>query len=55
MKVLYFRKRHGRVSAGVYKVILLLATIPRLVLGLFPRWRSLAGNYWRLVWELKRM
>jgi len=39
-------------SALVYKVLLFLAALPRLVVGLFPRRWSLAGDYWKLVLEL---
>jgi GT2 family glycosyltransferase len=33
-KVMYFRKHHGRISAGLYKIVLFLASIPRIA----PRW-----------------
>lgn len=57
-KVLYFRKNHGRRAAWLYKCLLLLASLLRLLgtpLGWMQRaeqrqhYRSITGNYWRLV------
>jgi GT2 family glycosyltransferase len=60
-KVLYFRKNHGRVAARVYKLILLLAALPRLALGPSAflgqsgqRHAMLAGRYARLITALPR-
>ncbi len=60
-KVLYFRKRHGWLTAQLYKLVVAAATLPRLLLSplawLEPLDRrrqhlSLAGNYWRLLMRL---
>lgn len=59
-KLDYFRKHEGRVAAFVYKVILLLATIPRLVLSammmVFPprrrQMRTVLKHYGALLFEL---
>jgi GT2 family glycosyltransferase len=63
-KILYFRKHEGRLAARLYKAILLVAALARLVL--FPialiepaatRSRRLLvlGNYARLIWALPRL
>jgi N-acetylglucosaminyl-diphospho-decaprenol L-rhamnosyltransferase len=54
-KVLYFRKRHNRLSAWVYKLILLLAALPRIALAPLPACRQLAGHYAQLVRALPGM
>lgn len=57
-KLLYFRKHRGRSVAWLYKLILLIGSLPRL--ALIPiAWlerppkreehRALAGRYWRLM------
>ncbi len=60
-KVLYFRKRHGWLTAQLYKLVVAAATLPRLLLSplawLEPADKrrqhlSLAGNYWRLLTRL---
>lgn len=60
-KVLYFRKRHGWLTAQFYKLVVAAATLPRLLLSplawLEPvekrrQHLSLAGNYWRLLMRL---
>jgi GT2 family glycosyltransferase len=57
-KVRYMRKHYGRLQAALYKIILWLAALPRLVLVAVawvessPRkeaHRALAGRYWQLV------
>lgn len=57
-KVLYFRKRHGETAAGLYKLILLLASLARLLASPFAcltrgtrrqQCQALTGNYWRLL------
>jgi GT2 family glycosyltransferase len=54
-KVLYFRKRHNRLSAWVYKLILLLAALPRIALAPLPAYRQLASHYAQLVRALPWM
>lgn len=60
-KVLYFRKRHGWLTAQLYKLVVAAATLSRLLLSplawLEPAERrrqhlSLAGHYWRLLLRL---
>ena len=57
-KVLFFRKRRGRLAAWVYKAVLLLAAIPRLAASPLARLErpprcyehaALARGYWELV------
>ncbi len=57
-KVLFFRKRRGRVAAWIYKAVLLLAAIPRLAASPLVRLErpprreehaALARGYWELV------
>lgn len=57
-KLLYFRKHRGRGAAWLYKLILLIGSLPRLALiplAWFERpprreeHRALAGRYWRLL------
>ena len=57
-KVLYFRKRRGRLAAWMYKGVLLLAAIPRLAASPLARLErpprcyehaALARGYWELV------
>jgi GT2 family glycosyltransferase len=44
-KVIFFRKRHGRLAALAYKLILALAAVPRVVVGgLRPRRGSATGS-----------
>ena len=52
-KILYFRKHHGNFQALLYKGILFLAAIPRLVAGLFNRDSSLRKNYLSLIRNLQ--
>jgi GT2 family glycosyltransferase len=63
-KIHYFRKHHSKISVLVYKLILLLATISRLVLTPFafieePVKRDehlvLSNNYRRLLWSLPNL
>jgi hypothetical protein len=63
-KVMYFRKRQGRLAAQAYKVILSLAALVRLLLsplawlGRSPSRQqqlTLAGRYARLLAALPRM
>ncbi len=63
-KVRYFRKHHGRLAAGCYKLILLVAALARLLLSSLvwlerpPQRRqhlALAGHYRRLVRALPGM
>lgn len=63
-KVLYFRKHRGRLAAGVYKAILFLAALPRLLFGPLTRVApargvegrpSLERLYLRLILALPRM
>ncbi len=63
-KLIFFRKHYGRIGAFVYKLILLLATLIRLILSPLiwleplPRRRrhlTLAGQYRQLLWQLPRM
>jgi len=63
-KILYFRKNHGRMAAGIYKVILIAASSVRLILiplTLFNRLPKrqerlgLANNYWQLLAAIPRM
>jgi GT2 family glycosyltransferase len=60
-KVIFFRKRHGRLAALAYKLILVLAALPRVVVGgLRPRtgsatsssFQDLAPNYLLLLKSL---
>ena len=60
-KLLYFRKNHGRTAAQIYKLILLAASLARLVLSPIawlaqPSQRqqqlALASRYWQLVMTL---
>ena len=60
-KVIYFRKRHGWLPAQLYKLVVAVATLPRLLLSPLAwlegperrkRHLSLAGNYWRLLTRL---
>lgn len=62
-KVLYFRKHYGRWAAQVYKIIVMVAALTRLLLSLLAwlepppqraRHLALTGNYWRLLWALAR-
>ena len=51
-KVLFFRKHYGRRTTFLYKVLLLLASLPRIALGLLQPsadGRALSANYLRLV------
>ncbi len=63
-KVLYFRKHRGRLAAGVYKAILFLAALPRVLFGPLTRVASADGTdgrppleilYLRLLLALPRM
>jgi len=54
-KVLYFRKRHGVLQAMVYKLIVFLASLPRVMLAPFPGKRDLAGKYSQLMLALPGM
>lgn len=63
-KIIYFRKRHGVVAAWVYKLILAMASVARLVaipLTLLERREqrerhlALAGRYGRLLIEMPRL
>ncbi len=63
-KILFFRKRRGRLSAGLYKLVLLLAAGTRFGLGqaarLLPgqrreRWLSLTRQYGQLLLALPRL
>ena len=63
-KVHYFRKNYGTTSAGVYKAVLALASLPRLVVGVAGRlvpgeWGAssvqLGQNYGRLLRELPQL
>jgi N-acetylglucosaminyl-diphospho-decaprenol L-rhamnosyltransferase len=63
-KVLYFRKSRGRRVAELYKLIVLVASLGRLLLSPLawlerpPRRQqhlALAGDYRRLVWAIARM
>jgi GT2 family glycosyltransferase len=60
-KVMYFRKRHGPRVAAAYKLILLTATLARLLVSPLawviqpsarPQRLNLAGNYQRLLLAL---
>lgn len=51
-KVIFFRKHYGRRATFLYKVLLLLASLPRIALGWLqpsPQGRALSSNYLRLV------
>jgi GT2 family glycosyltransferase len=63
-KVLYFRKSRGRRAAELYKLIVLVASLGRLLVSPLawlerpPRRQqhlALAGDYRRLVWAIARM
>jgi len=63
-KIRYFRKHYGQSSARLYKLILLLSSLPRLLLGPLARLErpphrqrhlALAGNYRRLITALPEM
>lgn len=63
-KVLFFRKRRGRVAAWIYKAVLLLAAMPRLAASPLARLErpprryehaALARGYWQLVKSLPRL
>ncbi len=63
-KIIYFRKHGGRWATGLYKAILLLAALARLILVPFTalqhslarkRNLALAGNYLRLIAALPRL
>lgn len=63
-KILYFRKYRSRISVLVYKLILFLATIPRLFLTPFTLFENpverekhllISKNYKRLLWSLPRL
>lgn len=63
-KIHYFRKHHGRVSAQLYKLILLCASLPRLTLPLVsalvrkrqrPQTITLVRNYWQLCLKIPTM
>ncbi|MCI0519394.1 MAG: glycosyltransferase family 2 protein [Chloroflexi bacterium] len=63
-KVIYFRKHHGWLKTGLYKLLLAAAAISRMVLGLLARARSaeerqgdlaMADNYRRLLFALGRI
>lgn len=63
-KILYFRKNHGRLAAFTYKLILLLASVPRVLASplarnerspLGTRPLTLASRYWRLLQSLPSM
>ncbi len=51
-KLTYFRVRHGQASARRYKLVLLLAALPRLLLYPLPRHRRLAAHYAHLLRSL---
>jgi hypothetical protein len=60
-KVRYFRKHRGRLAVAAYKFLLVVASLPRILLGpvsvVLPgvAWdRSLAPNYLRLLAALPR-
>lgn len=62
-KVIYFGKHHGKGKARLYKLVLYLGALPRLLLtpvtwivpnSYLTRYRRLASNYRRLVLELHR-
>lgn len=54
-KLIYFRLRHGPASARLYKGVLLLASLPRLLLFFVPGQRRLAGHYAHLLRSLPGM
>ncbi|MEM9773159.1 MAG: glycosyltransferase family 2 protein [Chloroflexota bacterium] len=64
-KLLYFNKNHGRKAAKLYKIILFLSSLPRLVLiplSWFSKshnrrvsMKSLASQYWQLIQRLPQM
>jgi len=54
-KVLYFHKRHGLASAWVYKLILALSSLPRILLAPLSGNLKLAGNYSQLLLALPGM
>jgi GT2 family glycosyltransferase len=63
-KIIYFRKHHGRLSAFIYKLILLITALPRLVISplawLEPQPKrgqhlNLARNYFQLIIVLPRL
>ena len=60
-KVRFFRKHRGRLAVAAYKFLLVLASLPRILVGavgvVLPgaAWeRSLAPNYLRLLTALPR-
>ncbi|MEX0789006.1 MAG: glycosyltransferase family 2 protein [Anaerolineales bacterium] len=60
-KVRFFRKHRGRMAVAAYKFLLVLASLPRILVGVVvvvlpgARWdRSLAPNYLRLLTALPR-
>ncbi len=63
-KVLFFRKHHGRLGGRLYKIVLLLAALPRAILPFSPPpalsghrryYKPIGGNYRRLIMELPRL
>lgn len=64
-KLLYFNKNHGLMAARLYKIILFISSLPRLVLmplSWLPRshqrrdsMKSLASQYWQLIQKLPQM
>jgi len=54
-KVLYFRKHDGRLTAQVYKLLLLLASAGRVAAGSLKRSEHLSNNYRRLMAALPGM
>jgi hypothetical protein len=57
-KVRFFRKHRGRLAAAAYKLLLVLAALPRILVGVVlpgaARDRSLAPNYLQLLRALPR-
>jgi N-acetylglucosaminyl-diphospho-decaprenol L-rhamnosyltransferase len=57
-KVRFFRKHRGRLAAAAYKILLVLASLPRILVGVVlpgaARDRSLAPNYLQLLRALPR-